>query len=146
MKFKKNAGNVAAGVAFFNNATALAEDADKVQYSYSGPVFRFGNYWDDIPKKDKLHTEAKSLKQAINNLTYKAKLYFGLAIDSNLTLYEPYVKEEPFTTSEYNQIRKLPEIKKRPRCEYCGYELNDIGDCPVCDYGEYDLLQDDISN
>ena len=41
-------------------------------------------------------------------------------------------------------IKEIPKEETpqiRPKCQRCGYEINDIGDCPVCDYGEDDLLE-----
>ena len=61
----------------------------------------------------------------------------------NLTLHTPYVKEEPFTTKEYHNIMKqLSNEEPKQKCQHCGTELNSLGDCPICDYGEEDLLED----
>lgn len=133
----KNAGNVEAGVSFFNNAVGLAEEDNRRRYSYAGPVFRFGKYWDDISNDDMLFTEASSKKQAINNLTYKAKQFFGLPANSNLTIYDDYVKADPFTVSQYIKIWRENEARKHfDTCDRCGERLNSQGDCPVCDHGE----------
>lgn len=140
-KIIKDAGNVEAGVKFFNSAMSMSENIDDCKYSYKGPVFRFGQVWDFI--EEPIYTEAKTKRQAINNLTFKVKMMLGLERDSNLTLYSPYVKEEPFTTNEYHNIMKqLSKETIKQKCQHCGTELNSLGDCPVCDYGEEDLLED----
>jgi len=116
-------------------------DRDSTKYSYTGPVFRFGQVWDFI--EEPIYTEAKTKRHAVNNLTFKAKMMMGLERDSNLTLHTPYVKEEPVTTKEYHNIMKqLSNEEPKQKCQYCGTELNSLGDCPVCDYGEEDLLED----
>lgn len=123
------------------NIQELNENDESLRYSYKGPVFRFGQVWDFI--EEPIYTEAKTKRQAINNLTFKVKMMLGLERDSNLTLHTPYVKEEPFTTKEYHNImKKLSKETPKQKCQYCGTELNSLGDCPVCDYGEEDLLED----
>lgn len=116
-------------------------DMEAIRYSYKGPVFRFGQVWDFI--EEPIYTEARTKRQAVNNLTFKAKMIMGLERDSNLTLHTPYVKEEPFTTKEYHSIMKqLSNDEPKQKCQHCGTELNSLGDCPVCDYGEEDMLED----
>lgn len=123
------------------NISMLNESNESIRYSYTGPVFRFGQVWDFI--EESIYTEAKTRRQAVNNLTFKAKMMMGLERDSNLTLHTPYVKEEPVTTKEYHNIMKqLSNEELKQKCQYCGTELNSLGDCPVCDYGEEDLLED----
>ena len=84
------------------NMEKLNENDESIRYSYAGPVFRFGQVWDFI--EEPIYTEAKTKRQAVNNLRFKAKMMMGLERDSNLTLHTPYVKEEPFTTKEYHNI------------------------------------------
>lgn len=116
-------------------------DMEAIRYSYKGPVFRFGQVWDFI--EEPIYTEARTKRQAVNNLTFKAKMMMGLERDSNLTLHTPYVKEEPFTTKEYHNIMKqISKETPKQKCQHCGTELNSLGDCPVCDYGEEDMLED----
>lgn len=123
------------------NIKIINESQEIIRYSYTGPVFRFGQVWDFI--EEPIYTEAKTKRQAVNNLTFKAKMMMGLERDSNLTLHTPYVKEEPFTTKEYHNIMKqLSNEEPKQKCQHCGTELNSLGDCPVCDYGEEDLLED----
>lgn len=123
------------------NMEKLNENDESIRYSYAGPVFRFGQVWDFI--EEPIYTEAKTKRQAVNNLRFKAKMMMGLERDSNLTLHTPYVKEEPFTTKEYHNIMKqLSNEEPKQKCPYCRTELNSLGDCPICDYGEEDLLED----
>lgn len=115
--------------------------AESIRYSYDGPVFRFGQHWDFTDGK--ITTEAKSKKQAINNIVYRLKVQYGLDLTCNLSIYEPYLKEEPFTTKEYSDIMKELSKETKPRkCPNCGTELNGLEDCPICDYFEYDLIED----
>lgn len=142
-KIIKDAGNVEAGVKFFNNAMSMPEEYDMeiIRYSYTGPVFRFGQVWDFIDEP--IYTEAKTKRQAVNNLTFQAKMLYGLDSYCNLTIYTPYVKQEDLTTKEYHNIMKqLSNEEPKQKCQNCGTELNSLGDCPVCDYGEDDLLED----
>lgn len=98
------------------------------RYSYTGPQYYYGN---KIASKSNLYTMARSWKEARNNFL------FNIAngdITTRYDLVDDFIKEVP-----PKQVINEPLIK-RERCENCGYELNDIGECPVCDYGEYDLL------
>lgn len=123
------------------NVEILNESDGSIRYSYTGPIFRFGQVWDFIDEP--VYTEAKTKRQAVNNLTFQAKMLYGLDRDCNLTIYTPYVKEEPFTTKEYHNIMKqISKETPKQKCQNCGTELNSLGDCPVCDYGEEDMLED----
>ena len=106
------------------------------RFTFFGPVFRFGKYYGSIPEKDALVTEAETIGAATRNLDYKIKQYFDLPKDfkiqydkSSIIVDEKYVSDD------------ATDIELPPVCNYCGYRLNDAGDCPVCDYQEYDLLE-----
>lgn len=81
-----------------------------------------------------MYTDAPSLLKAANNFRFKLAKSNG---DRNKVGYWDislndivYVKEK-----ENHELHK---------CENCGYVLNPLGECPVCDYGEVDLLQDSL--
>ena len=97
------------------------------KYLYNGPIYYYGN---KIAEKSEYYTMATSWLNARRNFVYKIangdKAYYYDICDAD-------VVELP--------DHKFPETEaKRPRFEICGYELNDANECPVCDYGEYDLL------
>lgn len=39
-------------------------------------------------------------------------------------------------------MKEISKDTKPQKCTHCGTELNELGDCPVCDYFEYDLVDD----
>ena len=91
------------------------------EYHYNGPQYYQGN---KIADSSNLRTMARGFGEARRNFIYRiAKGDRYDIVDDFITL----VKPEPLKV-------------KRDKCDRCGYELNDMGDCPVCDYGEYDLL------
>lgn len=97
-------------------------------YSYTGPQYYNGH---KIAAKSNLFTRAKSFKQAENNFLFKIA---NGDIISRYDIVNDFIKE--LTPNE--KINKPINVKEH--CEICGYELNDVGDCPICDYNEYDLL------
>ena len=132
-----NAGDVEKGIEVFNNSTslgtssgegtAMGEDVENKIYYYDGPIYYRGT---KITDTSDIYTTAKSLNVAIRNILYKATK----GDKANLYLYDIVD----------NKVREIPKEETpnvRPKCQTCGYELNDIGDCPVCDYGEDDLLE-----
>ena len=134
-----NAGDVEKGIEVFNNSTslgsgtsggectAMGEALDQTTYYYDGPVYYDGR---KILEKSDIYTTAKSLNIAIRNTLFKA------AKGDRENLYHYDIVD--------HLVREVPKNetpKVRPKCQTCGYELNDIGDCPVCDYGEDDLLE-----
>lgn len=134
----KNAGNVEIGQAAFNSSVGsctMMEDADiKERYRYYGPVFRFDRYYGDIEKREALYTEATSKKQAINNLTCKAKDMFNIPRNWNLTIDEDSVRQ--ITNNAEYLLDKEIESNKKHYCDYCKTQLTDAGECPICDLGE----------
>lgn len=93
-------------------------------YVYEGPLFRYGRLVDD-----KLHKET----QAVSEGKAYANLLFRLGPGADI-LKQHIRKVE----SEID----FPEETCYNTCEYCGTRLTDGGDCPVCDFGETDLLDD----
>lgn len=109
---------------------------DKVyqKYRYTGPQWYFGH---KIAEKSNMFTMATSFQIAKRNFLYK------VANGDQMLHYD--IDDRFISIVKSNKIKQLvvkteePEIQK---CEYCGYQLNDLGHCPVCDCGEDDLLQD----
>ena len=101
------------------------------RYSYTGPQYYYGN---KIADKSNLYTMAKSWEQARNNFLYKIA---NGDLTTKYDLVDSYVKEVTKPVSD----DIIEPIIERSKCDQCGYELNDMGECPVCDYGEYDLLE-----
>ena len=104
--------------------------AEYRKYAYDGPIYYYGN---KIAEKSEYYTMATNWRSARRNFIYK------IANGDYASLYDiadthiRVVKESP------KDVELVPE-KEIKHCEHCGYELNDIGECPVCDYGEDDLL------
>lgn len=63
----------------------------KLRYKYDGPVFKFDK---PITKKWIGTTMADNEKQALGNLTYRAKMQFGFASNAALKLDAKYLKIE----------------------------------------------------
>ena len=132
-----NAGDVEKGIEIFNNSTslgtssgegtAMGEAVESNTYYYNGPIYYRGH---KIAEKSDIYTTAKSLNVAIRNVLYKA----SQGDRDNLYQYD-------IVDQLVKEIPKEETPKIRPKCQMCGYEINDIGDCPVCDYGEDDLLE-----
>jgi hypothetical protein len=131
-----NAGDVEKGIEVFNNSTgdlgsgdtvmSMGESVDDKLYYYDGPVYYRGHKITDVSD---IYTTAKSLNVAIRNVLYKASKG-----DKELYHYD-------IVDDMVKEVSKKDIPKVNPKCPTCGYELNDIGDCPVCDYGEDDLLE-----
>lgn len=107
-------------------------------YTYSGPIFRFGQLYDVV---NNITTKAVSKKQAINNILYRLKVNYGFYTNSDLTLDDYYIEVVPDTQKEYKDAIK-DIVKQEPikKCDNCGTQLNDSGECPVCDLGDIDCL------
>ena len=133
-----NAGDVEKGIEVFNNSTsigngegtAMGESTSNKTFVYEGPIYYRGH---KIADKSSLYTTAPTHNVAVRNILFQSangdkELY-------NYDIVDNLVKE--ITATNTNKSNKV----ERERCHKCGYELNDIGDCPVCDYGEDDLLE-----
>ena len=131
-----NAGDVDTAIDVFNNSTslgncsgegtAMGESVEQNTYYYDGPIYYDGR---KIASKSDIYTTAKSSNLAIRNILYKAA-------NGDKELYHYDIVDDMV-----KEIPKEDRPKVRPKCQTCGYTLNDIGDCPVCDYGEDDLLE-----
>ena len=113
---------------------SLTEKDQKQRYKYEGPVFYFNKVIDDLWIGV---TEAVSEKQALNNLTFKAKIHFGFSKDSKITLDPDCMKIWP--KEDFSTDKNEPE---RPKCPECGNFLNDSGECPLCDLGDESILDE----
>lgn len=128
--YNYDAGDVSQGVAFFN--TSVSEEVSMHKYSYTGPVYRFDNYFDEVFKP--IITSAPSIDKAMSNIIFRLKQKYDLKPGTNLTIDKDRI-EEVETPSDDNI--------KHDYCPECGYMLTDNGECPICDYGEEDLLEAD---
>lgn len=111
----------------------------KYKYFYSGPLYRFERIY---VAKWEAHTEAVSDKQAINNFNSKAKKEYGFEQWAKLNIDPRYLT----LSDEYEDEPDIddPNFKPAPKCDKCGKELNDAGQCPVCDLGDESALEEDI--
>lgn len=131
-----NAGDVEKGIEVFNNSTSTAttgadismgEAIDTNTYYYNGPIYYDGR---KIASKSNIYTSAPSLSIATRNILYKAA-------NGDKELYHYDIVDEQIELILVAQRA----TKSNEKCYRCGYTLNDMGDCPVCDYGEDDLLE-----
>lgn len=105
------------------------------KYHYSGPIYYNGR---KQTSDSVIYTRARSLDEARNNIIYrlangdKRYIPFYDLDDSKLKIVKRDATEV--------HPSELKPIKLVHYCDICGYELNDQGECPVCDFGEYDLL------
>ena len=105
------------------------------KYHYYGPTY----YNSRRQTNDSIiYTRARSKAEARNNIIYRLAhgnvnaIPFYDIDDSKLVI----VKRD---ATEVNPSELKP-IKFVRYCEHCGYQLNDQGECPICDLGEEDLL------
>lgn len=110
----------------------INEAKEKLTYHYYGPVYRFGKFYADEFED---WTEAVSEAKALNNLTSKAKEYYGFLQSANLTLNPKFL--EIVDTDVRNPLEGARHI-----CPTCGRWLNDSEQCPLCDLGDESVLED----
>lgn len=144
--FNSNAGDVEKGIEIFNNSTgdlgsgdtgmSMGEDINNNTntYFYDGPIYYRGN---KISDKSSIYTSAPTINIASRNILFRVAN--GADDFYNYDIVDDRVKL--VKSSEQSKT-----VSKREICSHCGYELNDMGECPVCDYGEYDLLDEGISS
>lgn len=132
-----NAGDVEKGVEVFNNSTAdvgagasMGESVETTTYHYTGPIYYDGM---KIASKSDIYTSAPSLNVAARNVLYKAA-------HGDKELYHYDIVDEQIEVVSTEPREGQPEASNE-KCYRCGYILNDMGECPVCDYGEDDLLE-----
>lgn len=121
-----------------NNITETAKP--KFIYLYEGPVFMFGKYVGDV----NLKTYAVSDSQAINNFRAQAAKELGYDIRKGVN-----ISIDPDLLRIGNQkvtIAKDISSRSYEHCLECGALINDSGECPVCDLGDYSALDEAIAN
>ena len=91
-------------------------------YVHQGPVYHNGRVWDD---NYEMVTEAPTIGRAYANFLHR--------LGDNFSIFKSNIKEVKVD---------VPVERCYNTCEYCGYVLTDGGQCPVCDFGETDLLDD----
>lgn len=114
----------------FDSNEMLEEHMIMNKYSYTGPIYRFDNYFDEVFKP--IITSAPSIDKAMSNIIFRLKQKYDLKPGTNLTIDKDRI-EEIETPSD--------DTIKHDYCPECGYMLTDSGECPVCDYGEEDLIE-----
>ena len=108
---------------------SISNNNTQKTYYYIGPVYRFGKIIDNID--DPIYTTAVSKAKAVNNFKSKLKKKNKLAQTAAISIDERNVME-------VNSERDWGVDENR--CSICGTKLNPLGECPVCDFGELDLL------
>ncbi len=115
---------------------SLDEAQEKLRYHYRGPVYHFDTC---IVEDWEGYTEAVSEAQALNNLTAKAKTFFGFILQTRITLKPEYLElvtgEEDIPNSYFKSVKK---------CSRCGRLLNDGNQCPLCDLGDESVIDEDL--
>lgn len=106
---------------------------DLKRYYYKGPVYEFGVKIKDI--KDPIVTDASTEGRAISNIKFAIKKSLGLRVNDVIEIN----KDRLF----YDEIMDEDNSVNVKYCDNCGTQLNPLDECPVCDYGENDLLSDD---
>ena len=140
-----NAGDVEKGMEVFNNSTSgtcasgdcgggmgesLSESSGLNTYIYDGPVYYEGR---KISETSNYSTEAPSKEVAARNIWYQVSK--NSPDPFNYDIVDERIKLVPGKKKSYDLS------PNRPKCHVCGFDINDNGDCPVCDYGELDLLE-----
>ena len=140
-----NAGDVEKGLEVFNNSTSgtctggdcgggmgesLSESSGLSTYIYDGPVYYKGR---KISETSNYSTEAPSKEVAARNIWYQVSK--NSPDPFNYDIIDERIKLVPGKKKSYDLS------SDRPKCHVCGFDINDNGDCPVCDYGELDLLE-----
>jgi hypothetical protein len=126
-----------------------ATPKDRYRWTYNGEVYRFG---DSLGFVD-LETIAVSPEAAINNFLFKAAAEFGYDrsngdnIDIDRFDIVQHEKVAPKKKAPSKKKVETPIIvdKKIKYCDNCGQQLNDAGECPVCDLGDESVLDESVS-
>ena len=104
----------------------------KINWFYEGPVYRFGKKFINYTY---MQTKAVSEAQAINNFLFKAAEAIGY--DRAKGAEVDIDREQVWSENEKDGI-DWPNIEPIKTCEKCGKQLNDAGQCPICDLGDED--------
>lgn len=102
------------------------------KYHFKGLVYH--NY-NRLGEKE-MYTMANSFEQAEKNFRYRAA-------NGDPHFWEYHIMKHDIEKVKPNKnIEKDYELepkKEIEHCDRCGYELNDAGECPICDLGEEEL-------
>lgn len=125
---------------YYNKGKLTEAKQIKKLYSYGGPVYRFdkiySNYWE-------AETYAVSEKEAIRNFNQQAKRYFGFIPGTNMNIDPSYVLcEDDLDTLDNYDDQETSNTPIRDKCDKCGRDLNDNGECPLCDLGDESVLDE----
>lgn len=125
---------------YYNKGKLTEAKQIKKLYSYGGPVYRFDkvylNYWE-------AETYAVSKKEAIRNFNQQAKKYFGFIPSTNMNIDPSYVLcEDDLDTLDNYDDQETSNTPIRDKCDKCGRDLNDNGECPLCDLGDESVLDE----
>ena len=121
----------------------IEEAAERYRWTYDGNVYHF----DELLGRIQLRTYASSFKQAVNNFKFQAAAAYGFDraqgqnIDIDTFEIEKHEKVAD-KKADKNTDEKSNEIKY---CDNCGQQLNDAGECPVCDLGDESVLDESVS-
>lgn len=103
------------------------------RYEYTGPIYHYGN---KIAEKSNMITTAPSIVKAEQNFLYRISQTYG-DYTNKFDIATHLIKRLiPITKDD---IIENPELEK---CPECGTHLTTNGECPICDLGEDDLLDD----
>lgn len=128
---------------YYNKGKLTEAKQIKKLYSYGGPVYRFDkvylNYWE-------AETYAVSKKEAIRNFNQQAKRYFGFIPSTNMNIDPSYVLcEDDLDTIDNSDNQETSNTPTRDKCDKCGRDLNDNGECPLCDLGDESVLDETLN-
>ena len=95
----------------------------KKRYRYTGPIYHNGRR---IQDNSNIFTTAVSEAQARNYFIHKLG---GPAYDIVST----------YITCDQDDKEDLPKVEPyvRGKCDKCGYQLDDMGECPICDMAKH---------
>ena len=112
---------------------------DKKQYYYIGIVKDVNGNSYNVNED----THAKSDEEALKNLQFKIKPKLGLDPRKAKIFLNPiylYTEDELKNGTDYNASEPI----RNPKCPNCGTELNDAGECPLCDLGDETVLDESV--
>lgn len=97
------------------------------RFKYKGPTYYNGN---KISIDTEMFTMARTFQEAYRNFLFK------VANGDYISRYDIV----PDHIIEVNKPKKIEHSEpiNTECCTFCGAQLNEMGKCPVCDYGEED--------
>lgn len=107
------------------------------KYSYSGPVYYCGRQ--QVSHIAPVFTMAKTVTEACRNIIFRIANGGEIQcydIDRSRIIWEP-INIVPLK-GDYVEVTPIKET-----CDRCGNILTDSGHCPLCDYGDESLLDED---